>query len=82
MFLSEVKYSWSLFSKKDFDKIKIIAERIKPNVIIFAAYWNLDKQTETKLNKWSSEIDKEFSKYWTKLRYAKIDLDELVYNPY
>ena len=82
VFLSEVKYNWSLFKEKDFENIKKIAERLKPNVIIFAAYWNLGKITEDNFNKWSKELKEKLSKYWTTIHYAKIDTEKIILCPY
>lgn len=82
LFLSEVKYSWELLKKKDFDNIQKIAEKVKPDVIIFAAYWDLDKWKIKRFDEWSASLKKNLGKYGTTIHYAKIDLDKIISYPY
>lgn len=55
LILCEVKYDWNLFSEKDFTNLIEIAEKVKPDVIIFAAYGKPSQTKSSNLQKWGKE---------------------------
>lgn len=82
LFLSEVKNNRSLLTKHDFDNMRIISKKIKPNVIIFAAYWKISEWELKNFENWSNELKDSLCKYWTKIHYVSIDDDRIMYFPY
>ena len=73
--IGEVKQSASLFKEKDFDAIANIAERTKPDIVLFSC---LDSQQPTK------SIDKHIERIRAKLSPLEIDVKwhELEYLDY
>lgn len=73
MILCEIKHDRKLFSKKDFNNLKAISEKVKPDIIIFASYWKPSKQKNESLKKWHKEIKSDLNKYDIDIKFESIE---------
>lgn len=73
LIITEVKYDWNWFKRDDFTDLKIVAEKVKPDKLIFAAYGKPSKATKANLEKWVNEIRWDLEKYWTNVSCQPIE---------
>ncbi len=73
MILCEIKYDRWWFSEKDFTNLKIIAEKVKPNIIIFAAYGKPSNWVNKNLEKRHKSIKSDLDKYAISIKFESIE---------
>ena len=62
-----------MFSKKYFNNLKLISEKVKPDIIIFASYWKPSKQKNESFKKRHNEIKLDLDKYDIDIKFESIE---------